>query len=197
MFIMDFVCERIRSNMIYTLDSYKEGCRNRLDNQVYFTYDIFLMRWIAIKYFIITPTQKKYSLLICLFLHRMKRKLNWSKCNLKRRSWCNSYRRMKWIRQHVFKFRTRLFAFHIAVIPLGKVWIQLFSPQLGQTVFFKLDKGISLGEGKTLNSNLLNSAENWSCVIFWSCGEVYIYIYTHRVSPQIWYHFESNYLENY
>ena len=36
----------------------------------------------------------------------------------------------KWTRQHEFKSWTRLIAFHIALIPLGKVWIQLFSLQL-------------------------------------------------------------------
>ena len=40
--------------------------------------------------------------------------------------WCNGYRRRKWTRQHEFKSWTRLIAFHIALIPLGKVWIQLF-----------------------------------------------------------------------
>ena len=44
--------------------------------------------------------------------------------------WCNGYRRRKWTRQHEFKFWTRLIEFHIALIPLGKVWIQLFSLQL-------------------------------------------------------------------
>ena len=44
--------------------------------------------------------------------------------------WCNRYRRRKWTRRHEFKSWTRLTAFHIALIPLGKVWIQLFSPQL-------------------------------------------------------------------
>ena len=44
--------------------------------------------------------------------------------------WCNGYRRWKWTRWHEFKSRTRLIAFHIALIPLGKVWIQLFSLQL-------------------------------------------------------------------
>ena len=44
--------------------------------------------------------------------------------------WCNGYRRRKWIRRHEFKSWTRLIAFHIALIPLGKVWIQLFSLQL-------------------------------------------------------------------
>ena len=44
--------------------------------------------------------------------------------------WCNCYHRRKWIRRHEFKSWTRLIAFHIALIPLGKVWIQLFSLQL-------------------------------------------------------------------
>ena len=44
--------------------------------------------------------------------------------------WCNCYRRRKWIRRHEFKSWTWLIAFHIALIPLGKVWIQLFSFQL-------------------------------------------------------------------
>ncbi len=35
--------------------------------------------------------------------------------------WCNGYRRRKWTRRHEFKFWTRLIAFHIALIPLGKV----------------------------------------------------------------------------
>ena len=44
--------------------------------------------------------------------------------------WCNGYRRRKWTRRHEFKSWTRLIAFHIALIPLGKVWIQLFSLRL-------------------------------------------------------------------
>ena len=44
--------------------------------------------------------------------------------------WCNGYRRRKWTRRHEFKPWTRLIAFHIALIPLGKVWILLFSLQL-------------------------------------------------------------------
>ena len=43
---------------------------------------------------------------------------------------CSRYRRRKWTRRHEFKSSTRLIAFHIALIPLGKVWIQLFSLQL-------------------------------------------------------------------
>ena len=44
--------------------------------------------------------------------------------------WCNGYRRRKWTRWHEFKSWTTLIAFHIALIPLGKVWIQYFSFQL-------------------------------------------------------------------
>ena len=44
--------------------------------------------------------------------------------------WGNGYRRRKWTWRHEFKSWTRLIAFHIALIPLGKVWIQLFSLQL-------------------------------------------------------------------
>ena len=46
---------------------------------------------------------------------------------LRRCPWCNGYRRRKWTRRHEFKSWTRLIAFHIALIPLGKVWLQLFS----------------------------------------------------------------------
>ena len=44
--------------------------------------------------------------------------------------WCNGYCHMKWTQRHEFKSWMRLIAFHIALIPLGKVWIQLFSFQL-------------------------------------------------------------------
>ena len=49
---------------------------------------------------------------------------------LERCLWCNCYRRRKWTRRHEFKSWTRLIAFHIALIPLEKVWIQLFSLHL-------------------------------------------------------------------
>ena len=35
--------------------------------------------------------------------------------------WCNGYRRRKWTRRHEFQSWTGLIAFHIALIPLGKV----------------------------------------------------------------------------
>ena len=47
-----------------------------------------------------------------------------------RHPWCNGYRRRIWTRRHEFKSWTRLTAFHIALILLGKVWFQLFSFQL-------------------------------------------------------------------
>ena len=62
-----------------------------------------------------------------LFKNRMYNAKLW--CNW-RCPWCNGYRRRKWTRRHEFKSWTRLIAFHIALIPLGKVWIQLFSLQL-------------------------------------------------------------------
>ena len=34
---------------------------------------------------------------------------------------CNGYRRRNWIRRHEFKSWTRPIAFHVALIPLGKV----------------------------------------------------------------------------
>ena len=45
--------------------------------------------------------------------------------------WCNGYCRRKWTRRHEFNSWTRLIAFHIVLIPLGKVWIQLFSSSYG------------------------------------------------------------------
>ena len=76
--------------------------------------------------------------------------------------WCNCYRRRKWTRRLEFKSWTRLITFHIALIPLGKVWIQLFSLQLW--VNSRTDWVLRPWWGnwsrkrKTLNSNLSNSA---------------------------------------
>ena len=60
---------------------------------------------------------------------------------------CNGYRRRKWTWRYEFKSWTRLIAFHIALIPSGKVWIQLFSLQANSR-FFSLNEATSLGEGK-------------------------------------------------
>ena len=43
---------------------------------------------------------------------------------------CIGYRRRKWTRLHEFKSWTRLIEFHIALIPMGKVKIQLFCLQI-------------------------------------------------------------------
>ena len=51
-----------------------------------------------------------------IFLHVYQTKLNR----------LNGYRRRVWTRRHEFKSWTWLIAFHIALIPLGKVWIQLW-----------------------------------------------------------------------
>ena len=61
----------------------------------------------------------RWTLIILGFLN-----LSW------RCPWCNGYRHRKWTRRHKFKSSTRLIGFHIALIPLGKVWIKLFSLQL-------------------------------------------------------------------
>ena len=50
--------------------------------------------------------------------------------SLSRHPCCNGYRRKKWTRRHEFKSWIRLIAFHIALVLLQKVWIQLFSLQL-------------------------------------------------------------------
>ena len=49
---------------------------------------------------------------------------------LRRCPWCNGYHHRKWTQWHEFQSWTRLITFHITLIPLGKVWIQLFSLQL-------------------------------------------------------------------
>ena len=67
--------------------------------------------------------------------------------------WCNGYRRRKWTRRLEFKSWTRLIAFHIALIPLGKVWIQLFSHQLW--VNSRTDRFFSLGEANSLEEGKL------------------------------------------
>ena len=68
---------------------------------------------------------------------------------LRRCPWCNGYRRRKWTRWHKFKSWTRLIAFLIALIPLGKVWIQLSSLQLWVNSRTDcLSEATSLGEEK-------------------------------------------------
>ena len=64
----------------------------------------------------------------------IRKKLNvkkWQRSRrVKRRSWRNGYWRRKYTQLPEFKSWTKLFAFHIALIPLGKIYIQLFSLNL-------------------------------------------------------------------
>ena len=89
------------------------------------------------------PTMCVYVCVICKWIdcrnvylmcvriaHLLAKKLNGFIYSYRRSPWCNCYRRCKWTRRHEFKSWTRLIAFHIALIPLGKVWIQLFSLRL-------------------------------------------------------------------
>ena len=63
---------------------------------------------------------KPYLALNSLFLIYHEIKLTNNK-PLRRCPWCNGYRRGKWTRRLEFKSWTRMIAFHIALIPLGKV----------------------------------------------------------------------------
>ena len=80
---------------------------------------------------------------------------------LRRCLWYNGYSRRKWTRRHEFKSWTRLTAFHIVLILLGKVWIQLFTLQLWVNSradwFLQTSWGNLSRRRKTLNSNLLKS----------------------------------------
>ena len=60
-----------------------------------------------------------------------------------RRSWCNAYRRRKWSWRLEFNTYTRLFAFPMALISLGKLWVTLFFLELW--VNSGLDIGITNG----------------------------------------------------
>ena len=65
-----------------------------------------------------------------------------------------------------------LFAFQLALISLGNVYIQLFSFQIwkivGQNELFNLGTGSSQGEGK-LNLNLLNMTKKTDFVSYPAC----------------------------
>ena len=71
----------------------------------------FYFQVFVLTYFII------FLVLICYYLWRC--------------PWCNGYYRRKWTCRHEFKSWTRQMAFHIALIPLGKVWILLFPTSYG------------------------------------------------------------------
>ena len=85
--------------------------------------------------------------------------------------WCNGYRPRKWTRRHEFKSWTRLIAFHIALIPLGKVWIQLWVNSRADW-FFSLGEATSLGEGKLWIQTCSTPLKNRPCVISCPSGGV-------------------------
>ena len=113
---------------------------------------------------------------------------------IRRCPWCNGYRRKKWTRWCEFKSWTRLIAFHIAFIPLGKVWIQLFSLQLWVNSrtdicschlskhpsiceLFHIQVLMMVTETETLTSTLHHDIFTYLDYIF-SCNlHIYIYIY--------------------
>ena len=72
--------------------------------------------------------------------------------SIRRRWWCNIYCHWTWIRQIQFKSWKPLVAFHVALIPLGKVWIQLSTSSywkiVGQNGLFNLGKANGLEDGK-------------------------------------------------
>ena len=97
------------------------------------------------------PMKGKHKKLITWFNN-----ISYTSVVISRCPWCNGYRHRKWTRWHEFKSWTRLIAFHIALMPLGKVWIQSLSLQLW--VNSRTDYVLQARRGKTLNSNLLNIA---------------------------------------
>ena len=78
-----------------------------------------IINWSCMRYLSLPPTRQDLTQ-----GQKPEGQLKW------RCPWCNGYRRRKWTRRHEFKSWTKLIAFHIAQISLGKVWIQLFSLQL-------------------------------------------------------------------
>ena len=72
----------------------------------------------------LSPSEVSYNLAICSSTQEYHFTSSW------RCLWCNGYRHRNWTRRHEFKSWTILIAFHISLIPLGKVWIQLFSLRL-------------------------------------------------------------------
>ena len=72
---------------------------------------------------LVSETKKSARICIVLIITDIPKSIRYDR-------WCNGYRRRKWTRRHEFKSSTRLIGFHVALIPLGKVWLQLFSLQL-------------------------------------------------------------------
>ena len=80
--------------------------------------------------------------------------------------WCNDYYHMRWTWLPKFKSWMSLFAFHIAIISLGKAWIQLFFLQLwikiGQTGLFYPSIATSLEERKLWIQTSCRPGEGWA-----------------------------------
>ena len=111
--------------------------------------------------------------------------------------WCNGYHRRKRTRRPEFKSWTRQIAFHIALIPLGKVLIQLFSLQLcinirtdwvihpwwGQLVKMKKDsefKPVKLRLKMALCHILLERRGWYIYIYIYTYIYIYIYIYIYN-----------------
>ena len=97
---------------------------------IYYVLWIFFSIIIIYVYFVLdSETKKKYrQFSVSLFVDEWKSNLvtkgaSSKKFGNRRCPWSNCYRRRNWTRWLEFKSWTRLIAFHIALIPLGKVWI--------------------------------------------------------------------------
>ena len=95
---------------------------------------------------------------------------------------CNGYHCWKRTRRHEFKSWMRLMAFPIALIPRGKVWIQLFSLQLwlnSKADRDRLDEETNLGKGKL--NRIVSNCNTWNhlTVCKWALG--YLKIVTYKL----------------
>ena len=104
--------------------SHEETSANKENLNAYVSHVLFT-------YICLTATESSIYIYIYIYIYTHKAVLKILYDGITWRcQWCNGYRRRKWTRRHEFKSSTRLIAFHIALIPLGKVWIQLFSLHL-------------------------------------------------------------------
>ena len=105
---------------------------------------------------------------------------------IRRCPWCKGYRHRKWTRRHEFKSWTRLIAFHIALIPFGKVWIQLISFQLW--VNSRADCVLQAWwdnpsrRRKTELKPVKLRLKIWPCVMSCPSGGVGVYIYIYSLA---------------
>ena len=83
-------------------------------------------------------------------------------------SWCNGCRRKKLNQLSEFKSWTKLFAFPIQLIALGKAWIQLFSHLLfvNSKTFFNRVTASSQEERKHRNQTNFRPGEGWASRLF-------------------------------